>query len=95
MPVICSPVGVNADIVSDGQSGLLAGDENSWYQALLKLSGDRECRKRLGEAGLAVVETGYDLTLGAEKVMEAYGLTAQRAEEDGDALSDSAADSRR
>lgn len=95
VPVVCSPVGVNADIVSDHQNGLLADNELAWTRALMELARDLECRKRLGEAGLAAVEASYDLEKGAEKVVEAYGLAAQRAEEGGESLSESAADPRR
>ncbi len=90
VPVVCSPVGVNADIVEDDRNGLLAPDAEGWSRALARLAREPELRARLGDAGLETVRAGYDLPGGAEKVAEAYGSAADRAEGDGDCLSDSA-----
>ncbi len=95
VPVVCSPVGVNGDIVSPGQNGFLAADEDGWYEALRALAENPELRQRLGEAGLNTVRLTYDLPKGAEKLMEAYGLAASSAEEDSGPMSETAADPRR
>src|SRR5205085_6413159 len=49
-PVVVSPVGVNTEIVRDGQSGLLARDTSQWVDALERLAHDTALRSRLGPA---------------------------------------------
>jgi glycosyltransferase involved in cell wall biosynthesis len=83
VPVICSPVGVNEEIVNNGSNGLLADGDQSWHEALAKLAQNLDYRIQLGESGLRTVETSYNLIDGADKVMEAYGLASLRAEEGG------------
>ena len=51
LPVVASPIGVNAEIVKDGVNGFLAATEEQWRQALSSLLRDRRLRDRLGKAG--------------------------------------------
>jgi glycosyltransferase involved in cell wall biosynthesis len=83
VPVICSPVGVNAEIVKNGINGLLADGDQGWHEALTKLAQNLEYRKQLGESGLRTVETSYNLINGAEQLLEAYGLASLPVEEVG------------
>jgi glycosyltransferase involved in cell wall biosynthesis len=80
VPVVASPVGVNADIVKDGENGLLASTPAQWAQALEALAADPGLRARLGDAGRATVEAGFSLPGGAEAVAKAYGFAAGRAD---------------
>jgi len=66
-PVIASPVGVSADIVTPG-TGILAGDSASWSAALVRLIDDAALRQELGAAGRRLVETSYSLEIMAPKV---------------------------
>jgi glycosyltransferase involved in cell wall biosynthesis len=59
LPVIASPVGANASIVLDDQTGLLPNDAHEWADALAKLAGDAALRQRMGQAGRARVESHY------------------------------------
>ena len=95
VPVVCSPVGVNAEIVQEGANGLLASDPEAWQRALASLADDAALRARLGDAGLGTVLEAYSLQTGAEKVREAYGLAALRAEGDGESRPSSSAMRRR
>lgn len=54
LPVVASPVGMNAEVVRDGENGYLAYDEEGWYQALATLLGDSALRRRLGAQGYAL-----------------------------------------
>lgn len=63
--VVASPVGFNAQLVSDGEDGLLAGSEDEWVRALLLLAADPELRERLGRAGRVKVEREFSLTVAA------------------------------
>ncbi|MDD5296568.1 MAG: glycosyltransferase family 4 protein [Rhodocyclaceae bacterium] len=59
-PIIASPVGINQEIVTEGEDcGLLAGDTLSWTQALRTLAGDVKLCRRLGQAGRRKVEARY------------------------------------
>lgn len=61
LPVVASPVGVNARIVSHGRNGFLASSEAEWREALCVLAGDPLLRRRMGEAGRQLVENEYSL----------------------------------
>jgi glycosyltransferase involved in cell wall biosynthesis len=59
LPVVLSPVGVNVDIVQDGQNGLHASSVDDWVHALERLAESPELRRRLGAAGRRTVEERY------------------------------------
>ena len=54
-PVVVSPVGMNKDLVSDGQNGFLASSSEQFVEALLKLARSRDLRRQLGDAARATV----------------------------------------
>lgn len=70
IPVVCSPIGVNSEIIKDGQNGLLASTENEWLAKLSLLIEDSDLRKKLGEAGRLTVEEKYSLRINAPKLKE-------------------------
>ncbi len=51
IPAVCSPVGVNSEIISHNQNGLLAHTPEEWSFCLKRLAEDPTLRKRLGQAG--------------------------------------------
>ncbi|HEY0385533.1 MAG TPA: glycosyltransferase family 4 protein, partial [Pyrinomonadaceae bacterium] len=59
IPTICSPVGVNIDIIRDGENGFIAATEDEWIEKLKALLRSVELRRRLGAAGRATVEAEY------------------------------------
>jgi glycosyltransferase involved in cell wall biosynthesis len=59
VPLVCSPVGANLEIVEEGVSGLFASGEGEWTQAIVRLLTDRESGRRLAAAGRARVEAVY------------------------------------
>lgn len=61
LPVIASPVGVNAEIVTHGVNGFLATSETEWRNAIDALSRDEGLRRRMGEAGRATVIERYSI----------------------------------
>jgi glycosyltransferase involved in cell wall biosynthesis len=61
LPVIASPVGVNATIVDHGQGGFLASDHQEWRAALEALAVDPKLRARLGRHGRRKAEEHYSL----------------------------------
>lgn len=72
IPAVVSPVGVNAEIVRDGENGLLATSGEEWERALERLLADAGLRRRLGDAGRATVEAGYSARVHAPRVAAAF-----------------------
>jgi glycosyltransferase involved in cell wall biosynthesis len=61
LPVVASPVGVNAEIVRPGENGFLAATEEEWEQHLETLLLDPTLRERLGIAGRRRVKEDYSV----------------------------------
>src|SRR5207244_1993477 len=51
VPVVASRVGVNPEVISDGESGYCVDDTVGWTQALERLAADPSLRDRLGRCG--------------------------------------------
>ena len=71
-PTICSPVGVNTEIIQDGQNGFIAGTEDEWIEKLSALIRSSELRMRLGRAGRATVEQKYSAEVQAPRVFDIF-----------------------
>lgn len=79
LPVVASPVGVNARIVAPGVNGFLATEPSQWEDALARLAGDAALRRRLGRAGRASVEAHYSLQVAAPRLVRwLHELAAQK-----------------
>jgi glycosyltransferase involved in cell wall biosynthesis len=61
LPCVASPVGVNCEVVADGETGLLASTPAEWQRSLERLLADRVLRERMGAAGRQRVQQHYDL----------------------------------
>ncbi len=72
IPTLCSPVGVNTDIIQDNENGFLALSEAEWVDKLSRLLRDAELRRRLGDAGRATVEQRYSAAIQAPRVYEIF-----------------------
>lgn len=72
IPTICSPVGVNTDIIQDNENGFLAMSESEWVDKLTRLLRDAELRRRLGDAGRVTVEQRYSAATQAPRVYEIF-----------------------
>ena len=70
IPTVCSPVGVNSEIIQDGVNGFLAATEDEWVEKLKRLIHDKELRQQLGAAGRATVEAKYSAAVQAPRVYE-------------------------
>lgn len=78
LPVVLSPVGVNAQVVRHGENGLWARSPQEWFDALNTLAETPELRVRLGREGRKTVETGYTAEIGAARFAEAVGRALNR-----------------
>jgi len=72
LPVVASPVGVNREIVVEGETGFLTADERGWEEALRRLLGDRERGRRMGEAGRKRVEERYERSIVSGRLVRLY-----------------------
>lgn len=71
VPGIASPVGVNAEIVEPGRTGLLASTPEQWEQALDTLLADPRRRQQMGAAARLVVEDQFSVEGNVDRLEEA------------------------
>jgi hypothetical protein len=76
LPVVASPVGVNAKIVRHGENGFLASTADEWQGALAQLIADPQLRARMGAAGRALVTKEYSLNAQVPRVAETLRTAA-------------------
>ena len=76
-PVIATPVGVNQQIVKDGQNGFHATSTAQWLAAFERIKQDMTLRQKFGATGRAQVEKEYCLQVTAPKVAELLFRSAQ------------------
>ena len=65
LPVVCSPVGVNAEVVSDGLVGFQATSQEEWVAKLGTLIADANLRRAMGRHAREVVLKGYSFAVTA------------------------------
>ena len=51
VPVVCTPVGINRDLVEDGANGLYAMTSEEWEEEISVLIEDPQLRERMGKNG--------------------------------------------
>ena len=68
VPVVCSPVGTNLEVVEHGRNGYFAASEDEWVARLDELLEDAERRKQFGAAGRATVQRKYSI----ESTLDAF-----------------------
>ena len=61
IPAVASPVGVNSEIIRDGETGFLASNTADWQKNLACLIEDQELRAHLGHSGRQHVEEHYSI----------------------------------
>jgi glycosyltransferase involved in cell wall biosynthesis len=76
VPAVCSPVGMNAQLIQDGKNGLLASSEDDWVEKLTLLLNSAELRRRLGQAGRKTVEAWYSAEVQAPRVYDIFASVA-------------------
>ena len=59
IPTIMSPVGVNSEIIKDGENGFLAAAENEWVEKISRLIESEALRKSMGKKGRDTVFSKY------------------------------------
>ena len=69
VPVVCTPVGINPDIVKDGENGFWATNHQEWVDRLSNLIQNRDLRYQMGLKGIETVEQEYSLAVTSEKFL--------------------------
>ncbi len=78
IPVVASPVGVAAEVITDGECGFLARTPEEWADRLGRLLCDAPLRERLGRAGRARVVEHYSLRAVFPRLLAALAEAAPR-----------------
>lgn len=63
VPAVASPVGMNADVIRDGENGFAPTTVEGWIAAVRTLAADPALRERMGRAGRRTVEEDYALSV--------------------------------
>ena len=61
MPVVASPIGVNKEIIQDGENGFLALSKKEWVTKLSYLINDRELRLNMGSQARKTIVEKYSV----------------------------------
>jgi glycosyltransferase involved in cell wall biosynthesis len=69
LPVVASPVGANAELVRDGETGYLPKSDAEWTDAIARLAADPALRQQMGQAGRRRVEAELNIRRVAERWM--------------------------
>ena len=69
VPAVCTPVGINRDVVENGVNGFWADTKTDWIEKLSILIKDRDLRERMGKAGRQKILDGYTVQACAPKLM--------------------------
>ena len=75
---VMSPVGVNSEIIRDGENGFLPATEDEWVEKLSQLITDVELRRRLGEAGRRTVLEHYSVNAQKNNYLRYFNLLTQK-----------------
>jgi glycosyltransferase involved in cell wall biosynthesis len=80
VPVVASAAGGNADLVTQGETGLLVEplDPAAWTRALEQMLGDGDFRGRLARAGRALVRREFTMERTAQRTEEVYAEALER-----------------
>lgn len=70
IPTIMSPVGVNTEIIRDGENGMLASTTEEWVSKLDQLISSAELRRSIGTAAIKSVKDSYSVEVWRTKYVE-------------------------
>ena len=72
IPTIMSPVGVNTEIIKDGENGFLASTEQEWIDKISLLIENEKLREKLGKAGRKTVVEKYSVVANKNKYLSVF-----------------------
>ncbi|HJO56207.1 MAG TPA: glycosyltransferase family 4 protein [Candidatus Scalindua sp.] len=77
VPVVCSPAGINREIVENSVHGFWANTDEEWIEKLEILINDHELRKKMGVAGRERVIERYSLKANAPRMLKIFQQLVQ------------------
>lgn len=78
-PAVVSPVGMNREVVRDGENGFFAETDEEWLEALDRLLSDSELAATMGDRARRDVVRDYSLEVVARRLLERIdGLIGER-----------------
>lgn len=81
VPVVCTPVGINRDLVEDGVNGFYAMTPEEWEEKLSHLIENAPSREQMGMEGLQRVLKNYTLQACAPKLLSVLRRVIEIPEE--------------
>jgi glycosyltransferase involved in cell wall biosynthesis len=72
MAAVLSPVGVNKQIIDNGQNGFLADTDQEWEEALKRLLEEKELRKSIGSKAIERIHNRYSVSAYRKKYLELF-----------------------
>ena len=72
IPAVMSPVGINTEIISHRENGLLASTDDEWFDALCYLIDHPEERKRMGQNARQTIIDFYSVESQKNNYLELF-----------------------
>ena len=70
IPAVASPVGMNAEVIRDGENGFLPDEASAWVENLDALLRNPSLAASIGDAGRRTVERTYSLEVVSRRLIE-------------------------
>lgn len=70
LPVVASPVEINAELVDDGGNGFLAHTPDDWVRYLSRLIDDVDLRQKMGQLGRQKMEKDFSLQQSSQRLFD-------------------------
>jgi glycosyltransferase involved in cell wall biosynthesis len=77
IPTIMSPVGVNTEIIQDGENGFLAKTEDEWVEKMSQLIENKALRTHMGKAGRKTVVDKFSVEAWKDEYVKQIGRLAK------------------
>jgi glycosyltransferase involved in cell wall biosynthesis len=78
LPVVANPVGVQAQMIRDGETGFLVRTPAEWMEAIGRLVQDPGLRQRMGQAGRRRVEREFSTEVAASRWLDLLSGSTRR-----------------
>jgi glycosyltransferase involved in cell wall biosynthesis len=78
VPTVCTPVGVNRDVVQDGINGFWALTHEEWIEKISQLVEDSPLRQEMGMRGRELIERSFSVHACAPQLYKIIEEVAQR-----------------
>ncbi|HTF05906.1 MAG TPA: glycosyltransferase family 4 protein [Bacteroidia bacterium] len=78
IPTIMSPVGVNTEIITHGENGMLATTTEEWVEKIEELIASAELRVRIGQKARETVEQNYSADVWKQRYLKLFDEVLSR-----------------